>query len=67
MNKRGFIGTIVVVIVALIILGYLNIDIQSVISSPKVEGNIQYAWGLVVKAFNTLKDIVLHIVLILKK
>ena len=52
MNKnRGIVGTVVLIIVALIILGYFNINFKTVIESPAVQQNLNYAWSLVVQGF----------------
>jgi hypothetical protein len=47
-TTRGIIGTIVLLIIALIVLGYYNINVQSVFQSPTVENNLLYAWNLLV-------------------
>lgn len=46
--SRGLISTIVLIVVALIILGYYNINVETVVSSPMVRENLAYAWGAVV-------------------
>ncbi len=47
-NSRGIIKTILIIIVALIILGYFfNIKIQDVVNSSAVQANLSFAWGLV--------------------
>jgi hypothetical protein len=51
MKKRGIINTIVLIVVALIILGYYKIDIRDIIQSPLAESNLNYArnvtvWGI---------------------
>jgi len=49
MNSRsGFITAILLIIAALIILGYFKINIQKIITSPDVQTNLQYAWQLLV-------------------
>ena len=48
--KRGIISLIVLILIALIILGYFKINIQTVIGSPFVKDNIAYAWNLLVGA-----------------
>lgn len=42
MNKRGIINTIVLIVVALIILGYYKIDIKSILAQPLVQSNLDY-------------------------
>ncbi len=49
MNMRsGFITAILLIVAALIILGYFKINIQTIVSSPDVQANLQYAWQLLV-------------------
>ena len=52
--KRGIIGTIVLIVIALIVLGYYNIDIKSIFNSPAVQSNLMYALQLVI---NTIKTV----------
>ena len=47
MNKKGLIKTIIVVILALIILGYFGFDVRDIINSPTVQSNLNAAWNLV--------------------
>ena len=54
MNLRsGFITAILLIVAALIILGYFKVDIQTVLSSPDVQANLQYAWQLLVEGVHT--------------
>lgn len=52
-HKRGIISTIVLIIIALIILGYFNIDFKSLVQSPIVKDNLAYAWQLLVEGIKT--------------
>ncbi len=61
-TKKGFITAIVIIIVALILLGYFNIDIKAVFSSPLVKDNLQYAWDLTVASFHALVTIITNLV-----
>lgn len=60
--NSGIIGMIVLIIIALIILGYLGINIKSIINSPVVQQNLQYAWGLVVYAYGIIKKLILTLI-----
>lgn len=52
-NSRGIIKTIVLVIIALIILGYFfNIKVQDIFSSSAVQANLSFAWSIVVKIWS---------------
>jgi hypothetical protein len=46
-NHRGLIGTLFLIVSALILLGYFGINIETVVSSPVVKENLLYAWDLV--------------------
>lgn len=56
-NKRGLIDTVVLIVVALIILGYFKIDVREIVNTPVVKDNLHYAWELVVWAFGQLRDL----------
>lgn len=45
-KNEGLIGLIVVIVVALIILGYFGFDIRKIIESPQVQKNLEYAWNV---------------------
>ena len=48
---------IVVIVVALIILGYFGYNLRDIIGSPAVRDNLAYVWGLVVKLWNWVKNL----------
>jgi hypothetical protein len=50
-KNRGFLRAIILIVVALIILGYFRIDIRQVLSSGGVQTNLSYAWHLVLQGF----------------
>ncbi len=56
MNRRsrrsGFVKLIIVLVIALIVLGYFGFNIQQIIQSPTVGGNLSYAWHLAVELWN---------------
>ena len=47
MGWGGFIKAIVIIVIALIVLGYFGYNIQDIINSPTVQKNLSYGWGLV--------------------
>lgn len=55
-NKKqgGFIKLAVILIIVLIVLGYFGFNIQQIIQSPTVSGNLSYAWDLVVSLWNNV-------------
>lgn len=50
-TQRGIVGTIVLIIAALILLGYFHIDIKTVAENPTVQDNLSYALSLVISGF----------------
>ncbi len=53
MNKQsGFIDTIVIIVIALIILGLFNVDIKHALTGPVVKENLSYFWELTVSGIN---------------
>jgi len=46
-HNKGFLQIIIIIIIALIVLGYFSINIADVIASPVVQDNLSYAWNLV--------------------
>jgi hypothetical protein len=45
-SQQGVISTIVLIIVAIIILGYFHISLKSIVTTPQVQENLKYAWDL---------------------
>ncbi len=52
MYKKGLIGTIIVIIIALIILGYFGFNIKDIFNSPTVQANLNAAWNFCVMIWN---------------
>jgi len=52
MYKKGLIKTIVIIVIALIVLGYFGFNVEDIIKSEKVQANLSYVWGLIVKLWN---------------
>jgi hypothetical protein len=52
MYKRGLITTIVVIVIALIILGYFGFNVKDIINGPTVQANLNSAWSFVMKIWN---------------
>lgn len=51
-QRSGFIKTIVIIVIALIILGYFGYNIEDIMKSPLVQKNLNYAWDLVQYVWN---------------
>lgn len=55
-NKNaGFIKLIVLIVAAILILSYYNINIKDVVDSPAGQGNINYVKDFLVAAWNFVK------------
>jgi hypothetical protein len=52
MYKKGLIKTILLIIVALIVLGYFGFNVGDIIKSPTVQANLNTAWDFVMKIWN---------------
>ena len=52
MYKKGLIKMIVVIVVALIVLGYFGFNIKDIIESGTVQTNLHYFWDFIVKVWN---------------
>lgn len=46
-QSSGFVKTIVIIVIALIVLGYFGYNVQDIVNSPTVQKNLNYAWDLV--------------------
>lgn len=51
-SSGGFIKLILLIVIALVVLGFFGYDIRDILSAPKVQDNLTYVWGLVVKIWN---------------
>ena len=50
------------VIVALLVLSFFGISIQSIIESPAGQANLSFLWGLIVIAAEWIWEIILEII-----
>jgi hypothetical protein len=55
-TKSGFISSILLIMVALIVLGTLNINIKTVMAGPVVQENLKYASELLVSSVISAKN-----------
>jgi cell shape-determining protein MreC len=60
--KKGLINTIVLIVIALIVLGFFNIDLKTILAGPVVKENLTYAWQLAVDGLVALKNTVLNFI-----
>lgn len=52
MYKKGLVKTIIVVVIALIILGYFGFNIRDIINGSTVQANLHAAWDFVSMVWN---------------
>jgi hypothetical protein len=52
MYKKGLITTIIVIVIALIILGYFGFNIKDILNSPTVQANLNAAGTFCVNIWN---------------
>ena len=46
-RTRGFIGIIVLVIIAILLLSYLGFDLKKIFTAPAVKDNFSYVWSFI--------------------
>lgn len=51
-NHTGFVQLIVMLVIVLIVLGYFGFNIEKILKSPMVSGNLSYVWNLAVTFWN---------------
>lgn len=52
-TKKGLIKTIIIIVIALIVLGFFGFNVRDIITSPSVQDNLNYVWGFVANAWDT--------------
>ncbi len=53
MKKRGFIKTIILIVIALLILGYFGYHIEDMIKNPAVQKNLHAFLNFILYLWNT--------------
>lgn len=53
-QTRGFIKTVIIIVVAIIILSYYGVDLKNIFTSNQVQSNLEYVWSLVVAGWEVL-------------
>ncbi|MFA7252802.1 MAG: hypothetical protein WC027_03010 [Candidatus Paceibacterota bacterium] len=48
-KQQGLIGTIILIVIAIIILSYFGVDLKRLWTSDQVQKNLGYVWNLIVK------------------
>ncbi|MBA4320420.1 MAG: hypothetical protein C0412_18640 [Flavobacterium sp.] len=52
MYNKGLIKTIIIIVIALIILGYFGFNIKDIINSSAVQANLHAAWDFILMVWN---------------
>ena len=52
MYRKGLIKTILIIVIALIILGYFGFNIKDIINSSTVQSNLHVFWDFIFKIWN---------------
>ena len=50
-GDKGFVKLILVIIIALVVLGFLGYDVRDIFNAPIVHDNLLWAWNLLVTAW----------------
>ena len=53
-RKEGFVKAILLIVIVLVVLGFFGYNLESIVNSPDVKGNLAYVWELLVKLWNIL-------------
>jgi hypothetical protein len=51
-GKSGFIKTVLIIVVALVVLGFFGYNLRDIVDSPDVRDNLSYLWEIIVKIWN---------------
>ncbi|MFC1720875.1 hypothetical protein ACFL0K_01330 [Patescibacteria group bacterium] len=51
-TQGGLIKTIIIIIIAVIILGYFGFDLRSIMESEPVQKNLSYVWNFIVNIWD---------------
>ena len=53
-NNKCFIKAVLLIVIALVVLGFFGYNLHDIANSPDVKGNLAYVWELLVKLWNIL-------------
>lgn len=45
--SRGFVGIIVLIVIAILLISYLGFDLKKIFTAPAVKNNFAYIWNFV--------------------
>jgi hypothetical protein len=61
-RNQGFIKLVIIIVIALIVLGYFGFDVRDAIESPTTQKNFNYVQKFAWEVWNNyLKDVVMYI------
>ncbi|MFH1232524.1 MAG: hypothetical protein V1651_01510 [Patescibacteria group bacterium] len=52
MYKKGFIKTIIIIVIMLIVLGYFGFNIEDIVNEPLVQKNLHAFWNFILKIWS---------------
>lgn len=55
-SSRGFLHIILIIVIALIILGYFGLNIQEILAKPVVHDNLVWFWDFLKTVWGYIKD-----------
>lgn len=55
-NQQGFLKIIIIIVIALVVLGYYNVDVRKVVNSPMVRENLAYGKDMAVAAYTYIVE-----------
>lgn len=53
-QDKGFIKIVLLIVIALVVLGFFGYNLKDIINSPTVHDNLAYVWDLIVKLWNNI-------------
>lgn len=51
-KNKAFIGIIVLIVIAILLLSYLGFDLKKIFTSTAVKNNFSYLWGIIKTIWN---------------
>ncbi|TSC58632.1 MAG: hypothetical protein Greene041679_79 [Parcubacteria group bacterium Greene0416_79] len=51
-QNRGLIKTVLLIVIALVVLGFFGYNLREIADSPTVRDNLSYVWGLLTKLWD---------------
>ena len=52
-HKRGIVGMIVILVIALLVLSYFGFNLRQTVDSPTTQSNFSYVWSSIVYIWQT--------------